>query len=315
MLCNLAQLFPPLVEGFLERSRTLRRRFREETITDLLMGSLITAGGGRVIVDFPDEPVTGADMEWNFVNPDDRTFFRILLQAKQCYGDGKVWTRHGYRELLHTAGSSSRLQAVALCDASRADIATYPLYILYHSETTCKAARKEGFHTVTGASLADGYVIEKLVKKAVSRTLRTRNKSLKTIAPILFHMHELFCPPTILGHDAVISPGFAYIFTVRRNGGQPVIGIPAPPTPTRIRERILESRRTFTDSEKDFTDLPSVPEISKRIPEEVLTAIKRDGHRLPSDPPLRRWRVTFVSASPSDRDAEMIGQVVPRDHG
>lgn len=86
----------PFVESFLERGRNLRRRFREETVTDLMMGSLI-AGKGRVIVEFPDEPVTGADMEWNFVNPADNTLFRIVLQAKQAYGDGMKWRRHTYR--------------------------------------------------------------------------------------------------------------------------------------------------------------------------------------------------------------------------
>ncbi|WP_406567276.1 DUF6615 family protein [Azospirillum fermentarium] len=40
----MARQFPPFVESFLERSRRLRRRFREETVTDLLMGNLIRAG-------------------------------------------------------------------------------------------------------------------------------------------------------------------------------------------------------------------------------------------------------------------------------
>lgn len=44
MLCLLADEFPPFVARFLQRSYDLRRRFREETVTDLLMGSLITAG-------------------------------------------------------------------------------------------------------------------------------------------------------------------------------------------------------------------------------------------------------------------------------
>ncbi len=144
------------------------------------MGSLITAGSGKVIVDFPDEPVTGADMEWNFVNPSDGTFFRILLQAKQAYGDGKKWTRHAYRELLHTSGSGGKLQAETLCDTARAPgSATYPLYILYHSACTCALARKDGVSGVAGVNLVDGYVIERLVKAANTRARRTSNKSLR----------------------------------------------------------------------------------------------------------------------------------------
>lgn len=95
MLCHMAHQFPPFVESFLERSRALRRRFREETVTDLLMGSLITAGGRRVIVEFPDEPVTGADMEWNFVNPDDGTIFRLLLSVRVPFAPNCDQSRRG----------------------------------------------------------------------------------------------------------------------------------------------------------------------------------------------------------------------------
>lgn len=40
------------------------------------MAALDAPGGRRnLIVEFPDEPVTGADMQWDFVNLDRRTFF------------------------------------------------------------------------------------------------------------------------------------------------------------------------------------------------------------------------------------------------
>lgn len=237
MLCYLAQQFPLFVADFLERGRLLRRRFREETVTDLLMGSLITAGGKRVIVEFPDEPITGADMEWNFVNLDDQTFFRILLQAKQSYGAGRIWTRHCYRELLHTSGNGSKLQAVALCDTARAEKATYPLYILYHPASTCYTAQTGGFSYVTGASLADGYEIERLVTGATSRALRTQNKSLKKIAPLLFSLSELFCPLTILetGPQAFAPGIFMGPFFTAQVAGRTAVGVPIPPTPAEIR--------------------------------------------------------------------------------
>jgi hypothetical protein len=62
MLCYFANEFPRLVETFLGFGLSLRRRFREETITDLIMGNLLIAGIRRVIVEFPNEPITGADM-------------------------------------------------------------------------------------------------------------------------------------------------------------------------------------------------------------------------------------------------------------
>ncbi len=307
MLCYLAHQFPPFVANFLERSRPLRRRFREETVTDLLMGSLVAAGG-RIIVEFPDEPVTGADMEWNFANPDDGTFFRILLQAKQCYGKGNVWTRHNYRELLHKVGSGSKLQAVTLCDTARAEAATYPLYIFYHPESTCTAARASGENAVTGASLADGYAIERLVTGATTRTLRTRNKSLKTIAPLLFPLSDLFCPPTVLeiGPQAFASGQFLPSIATGRAGGRTVVGVPIPPTPAIIRDRIAGSLESMTEpGEQAATEIPSVPAVAAEIPSEVLSAIARVRDGSTSGQGLRRWRVTFVSASPSDMDAEL----------
>lgn len=308
MLCYLAHQFPLFVANFLERSRPLRRRFREETVTDLLMGSLVTAGGRRIIVEFPDEPVTGADMEWNFANPDDGTFFRILLQAKQCYGGGKAWTRHGYRELLHTAGSGPKLQAVALCDTARAEAATYPLYIFYHPESTCAAAGASGLTAVTGASLADGYIIKRLVTGSTTRTLRTRNKSLKTIAPLLFPLSDLFCPPTVLetGPQAFAPGRFVFPMAIGREGGRTVLGVPIPPTPAVIRDRIAGSLESMAEfGEKAATEMPSVPAVAEEIPLEVLSAIERARAGSPSERGLRRWRVTFVSASPRDMDTEL----------
>lgn len=308
MLCYFAHQFPPFVANFLEVSRPLRRRFREETVTDLLMGSLVTAGVRRIIVEFPDEPVTGADMEWNFANPDDGTFFRILLQAKQCYGRGKFWTRHGYRELLHTAGSGPKLQAVALCDTARAEAATYPLYIFYHPESTCTAAERAGFPAVTGASLADGYIIERLAKCATTQTSRTRNKSLKTIAPLLFSLSDLFCPPTVLGTgpQAFATGRFALPLAIGRERGRTILGVPIPPTPAVIRDRIASSLELMAGArERAATEMLSVPAVAKEIPFEVQSAIERARAGSLSERGLRRWRVTFVSASPREMDIEL----------
>lgn len=304
MLCQLAHHFPPFVESFLERSRPLRRRFREESVTDLLMGSLITTGGRRIIVEFPDEPVTGADMEWNFVNPDDGTFFRMLLQAKQCYGGGSVWTRHGYKELLHQSGSGRKLQASVLCDTARAATATYPLYIFYNPASTCEAARGAGFTAVTGASLADGYLIEGLVRGATTRALRTGNKSLKAIAPLLFPLTDLFCPQAVLatGPQAFAPGAPAFPLAVGIAGGRPVLGVPVPPTPAAIRQRIVAAREALAKTGiKETAAEPGVPAIAERIPDDVSAAIERAQAHARSQPGLRRWRVTFVSANPVDR--------------
>src|SRR5690348_13489951 len=113
MLCHFADRFPGVVADFLERSRNLGRRFREDSVTDLMMANLVILGGSRVIVEFPNEPVTGADMQWDFVNRDDHTFYRLLIQAKRLYCDGNDWRQHNYRYLRHKVGSG--FQVDLLC--------------------------------------------------------------------------------------------------------------------------------------------------------------------------------------------------------
>lgn len=307
MLCQLAHRFPPFVETFMERSRRLRRRFREETITDLLMYSLIVAGERRVIVEFPDEPITGADMEWNFINEHDESFFRIVLQAKQSFGNGGVWTRHCYRELLHSSGKGPKLQAVALCDTARSNEATYPLYIFYTSKNTCESARSAGLESVSGVSLADGYSIEVLATNATTQQLRTRNKCLKTIAPLLFSLRSLFCPPSILeAGPYAFAQEFAFPIVVARRAGQSVIGIPIPPTPKEIRQRIVDVRAAMVQAHHELTALPDVPAVSHRIPDDLLPMLEPSARaRAPAAKGLKLWRVTFVSAGPRDFDDEL----------
>lgn len=306
MLCSFAQQFPFFVETFLRHGGTLRRRFREETVTDLMMGSLMTAGGGRLVVEFPNEPVTGADMEWNFVDPDAGTFFRIMLQAKQAYGEGSVWTRHCYRGLLHTSGAGAKPQAEALCDSARhPGSATYPLYIFYHSGWTCDLARSSGVHDVAGVNIADGFVIERLVKSATTRRLRTRNKNLRTIKPSLFPLSTLFCPISLFPVSPLARADGLPPFPMYagRLGGRPTMGFAIPPSPDEIRARLDKMRERFQiaavapfDAEADFK-LPDIPRVSNSIPDDVQEILGWDEERGRAEPELDRWRLTFLSAS------------------
>lgn len=305
MLCNFSNQFPPFVEQFLNQGRKLRRRFREETVTDLLMGGLVMAGGYRLIVEFPNEPVTGADMEWNFVDESTSSFFRLMLQAKKVYGDGYRWTRHYYKELLHTSGKGGKFQAVSLCDNARhAKSATYPLYIFYHSSHTCELARGSGNSTIAGVNIVDGFAIERLVKTATTRRLRTINKSLGVISPMFAPLSDLFCPPTI-----VPVPPFAFAANAASTPlyfssaqGHRVLGFPIPPTPSDIRDRLFRLREvTSALDDKAIGEIsetrPEIPQPSETIPEDVqqILRIREEGARPVFE--LNRWRLTFVSDS------------------
>jgi hypothetical protein len=130
MLCQFARQFPNVVADFLNRSRSLHRRFREESVTDLLMANLIAIGGNRVYVEFPNEPVTGADMEWNFVNWDDNSFYRLRIQAKRLYGIGRNWKRYSYMHLTDLSPNKQQLQVEVLCNSARSNTRVSSLHLL-----------------------------------------------------------------------------------------------------------------------------------------------------------------------------------------
>lgn len=251
-------------------------------------------------------------MEWNFIDRGTSTFFRLMLQAKRVYGDGSVWTRHNYRELLHTSGSGGKLQAETLCDAARVTgSATYPLYIFYNTAHTCELARSSGNALISGINLADGFIIERLVKAATTRALRTSNKSLRVIAPYLAPLFALFCPSTIkpvsiMGFhpSTALPPMYLGI-----SEGRPVMGFPMPPTPIEVRNRIRALRAATSpgssgDAAKEGSSLPDVPEVSNNIPYELQVALERLEAGAGPVGGLNRWRVTFVSNSPAPSDSD-----------
>jgi hypothetical protein len=271
MLCEFAQRFPDFVADFLNRGRVLRRRFREESVTDLLMASLVAIGGNRVFVDFPNEPVTGADMEWNFVNEDDGSFYRLRIQAKKLYGTGKNWRRYSYT-YLPDLSPSKRLQAEVLCDSARRSHA-YPLYIFYNAQDNCQTAWNGGLLAIRGVNIADGYRIRSLVRQG--------KKNLHAVHPFLHLFDLLFCPA--------------------RLGLAPF----SPPRPIDIYQQlqiIQISRPTepdfFVDEAQDRDDdRPTLPQVSYSIPMEIRVALARRrsavGRLRPSQ--LNRWRAIFVS--------------------
>jgi hypothetical protein len=253
------------VAEFLERGRQFKRRLREETVTDLMMVSLQNLGSEQIIVDFPDEPTTGADMEWNFVNRNDHTFYRLLLQAKCAYVNGALFSRHTYKYLSHqTAG---RYQADILCEAARnAGYPTYPLYIFYNPAHTCVAARDVEGPMIEGVNLADGYSVRSFA--------RMRSTHILGIRPYMRSLTRLFCPPA--DHARI-------------------------PRPTDVRDYLLHRASVSFGLSQVILDALAAdghmmipPEVGTAIPEDVQVRMERIAAPVERTP-LRRWRVTFIS--------------------
>jgi hypothetical protein len=89
LLCRFGHRFPQLVAKILDRELGKKRRFREETITDLLMAGLVPFEPFSILTDFPvDESATGEDMDWEFVNTHPtatRRYLRLHIQAKRAH--------------------------------------------------------------------------------------------------------------------------------------------------------------------------------------------------------------------------------------
>lgn len=130
MLCELAHSFPPRVAELLERDRGLKRNFREESITDVLMASLVGLEPFGIRVDFPDEPTTGGDMEWIFVAPlelNGGRYLRLILQAKRAqFAKLKVGGYWYYHHLDHGTPAGHQAQTLVGHSASAASEAAFP---------------------------------------------------------------------------------------------------------------------------------------------------------------------------------------------
>jgi hypothetical protein len=268
------------------------------------MGSLLSIGGGSVIVEFPNEASTGADMQWDFVNRDAGTFFRLLIQAKRIYGSGSQWTRHSYKKLLYQ--TSGKLQSKILCDRARLEAATYPLYMFYNAEKTCTLARSAGISLIEGVNLTDGYLIEQLTLAASSSSRASLR--LGNLHRYFFNLRDLFCPSNIFPLPIMnfySEDGAQIPMALSFSQGRPTLGIPFPPRPEDIRTRLLQYKARVAqeippnvsiqgDENPDWTQIPS---IMNSIPQDVMEAMERRGRVTTESRHKRysRWRITFLS--------------------
>lgn len=137
MLCNFAGKFSSCLADILDRDHGLQRNFREETATDLLIAGLVGLQAFGVRVDLPDEPLTGADMDWIFASPHDvggGTYLRLMIQAKRSkfakLKSGGYWY---YEHLDFGSPPGDQAQTLVNYAATSPDgMSTLPLYFLYH---------------------------------------------------------------------------------------------------------------------------------------------------------------------------------------
>lgn len=189
MLCDLAKTFPNYVAALLERDSSLTRNFREETVTDLLMASLIGLQSLGIRVDFPDEATTGGDMEWVFAAPLEvkgGRYLKLILQAKRAQlaklKKGKDYWY--YQHLDHAGGQQAN---TLMGQATRG---TLPLYIFYHPTSALRPARPtKQLPSVEGVNIVFASAVAPVIASGCGRA----DKKVSRWRPKFLPLTDLLC--------------------------------------------------------------------------------------------------------------------------
>ncbi|OJH54197.1 hypothetical protein ATN81_14940 [Agrobacterium pusense] len=272
------------------------RSFREETVTDLIMSGIFSASSPLVRVRFPNELLTGADMQWTFVDLARSRSFRILLQAKRAEGTSKNWKVHRYEHLDYKPHTATSLQVETLCATARtAATPTYPMYIFYNPLATTTLTRSAAEFHIEGVNIAGGYHVESTVKAGIaSKGIKTKHKNLDALSHLFRPLSDLFCPSRFSIFPAGDGgPGTAS-FGTELSG----YVLTEPPTPDEMRERVLRLHSTDGAATRAY-DMQSVPEVMNEIPDDIRDLIEPVPGAVYSGIAPRRkvdvWQAVFIS--------------------
>lgn len=290
MLCNFAHDFSAFVEDLLEKETGLRRRFREETISDLWVGSLVALRSYGVHVDLADEGVTGADIEIWFVSSNRKYGVGFVIQAKRSHCSTQKrnhkacmidWKRHRYQELDHAAGKDrpKGSQARDLTHAAkRSGRPLYPLYAFYNP----KHIRQSSGH-IRGVMLADALEVRKRIVAGRKEAWKKRRflpggrirrgdatyKRLEKLHDLFFPLTVMFCTGSWINLKKVV-PGavFDQPLLLRLAGADlQTFQLPDPKdVVASMQESLL---KTKSGPGREVTS-ETLPEITEDIPSDIL---------------------------------------------
>lgn len=189
-----------MIAEFLDLEGHLKRRFREDSITDILVASLLSLPGNEVVVLTPPEAKTGGDFDLIVIEPQSGDAVQFRIQAKRLVPHNHNWTISSYTELAHPHNSGTQSKSLVHGLGSEA-IPTIPLYAFYNPAHVCTASGG----SVSGIELASGWEIRERVKAIVrAKPRRLPFKRIGSLLPIFFPLTTIFCPPRQGSGDAMI---------------------------------------------------------------------------------------------------------------
>ena len=299
MLCDFAHAFPNFVAGMLEREAQLKRSFREETLTDMWVASLVALKKYGVHVDLAIESETGGDLEIWFISKRLDKALAFVIQAKRihCRRSSprpgacvtKSWETHSFAHLDHPGGKGRRKggQARDLVNASKntgRDL--YPLYAFYSPDHVCK----ERGSTVQGVMLADGFDVRRGIVMGLRK--RKRFKQVKALKDLFIPLSVMFCvKPWIRVRDELLASDFAdqYILFRLAASGVDILNIPDPD----------DIRKSMSDAlgKNSKVERTRSPTLTQTIPADIKTLISGEPHRgEETGQAQNRSRVVFVAS-------------------
>ncbi|GHD49866.1 hypothetical protein GCM10017083_22730 [Thalassobaculum fulvum] len=189
--CDLATRLPAMIAEFLDIEQHLKRRFREDSITDILIASLLSLPGNQVVVMTPPEATTGGDFDIIVVEPTSSNAVQFRIQAKRLTPHHHNWPIGSYTELAHPHNSGVQSQKL-VGNLGRELLPTIPLYAFYNPAHVCTASGG----TVSGIELASGWEVREYIKAIVRvKPKRLPLKRIGALQPLFFPLATILCPP------------------------------------------------------------------------------------------------------------------------
>lgn len=214
-MCDLASKLPLLIGQLLDRESYLHRgHFREETMTDIFTSALAAFAGPNLVIEYPDEVVTGGDLDLRFWHVERSQNLCVRVQAKRLNAEDKgshsVKIKHrAYNELLHKPPTATDYQFRVLRDAPDPWI---PLYMFYNHQSvtldpafagTTPAVR--GINLAFACDVADELEVKLASAAAVPKKIK-HHKRLVHLRQHFFGIEAILCPPGDWRGEAVPPP-------------------------------------------------------------------------------------------------------------
>lgn len=180
----------------LTEARKIGHQWRETTWTDLTLKHLRALRDPRIIVGPSHEVVTGADMDWWFVDRSTGRHIGLTLQAKILHYPQRDSARWAYDELPHprkSLGAQARQLISYVNTARRSGAVIYPMYVFYNCDQGVPPDT-EYPASWPGVTVANGYAIARYIQRnIVGATFPIDRKRFRLLAPYMQSLSALLC--------------------------------------------------------------------------------------------------------------------------